>query len=343
MTQLNNEQKQLLFDYCLGLTAENETAEAQALIASNEQAAEIHSKLNANLAPLQNIEPESCPDELVNRTILRLNNAARSSQRNLEQLLAKEQAKGEFVKTGLWFNLGKVVAAAAVILFVAGVFSTSTNFARQKSSQKGCEMNLAQIARGVNQYRDDHEGSLPTVATTTGAPWWMVGKQGNENQSNTRHIWLLVKGNYVNPSEFLCPGRRQIRVLPVQPSQIEYYSDFPAREHINYSLRIRCRKPENPNLNGRQVLMADMNPIFEKLPQNYSEPFKVEVNKDLQISNSINHNRRGQNVLFCDGSVKFVRTRHIDISEDDIFTLKDTRIYKGCEEPSCETDAFLAP
>jgi len=96
MTQLNNEQKQLLFDYCLGLTAENETAEAQALIASNEQAAEIHSKLNANLAPLQNIEPESCPDELVNRTILRLNNAARSSQRNLEQLLAKEQAKGLF-------------------------------------------------------------------------------------------------------------------------------------------------------------------------------------------------------------------------------------------------------
>ncbi|GAH66092.1 unnamed protein product, partial [marine sediment metagenome] len=32
MTLLNNQQKQLLFDYCIGLTSEEETAEAKALI-----------------------------------------------------------------------------------------------------------------------------------------------------------------------------------------------------------------------------------------------------------------------------------------------------------------------
>jgi hypothetical protein len=34
MSPLNNEQKQLLFDYCIGLTSQKETAEAEALIST---------------------------------------------------------------------------------------------------------------------------------------------------------------------------------------------------------------------------------------------------------------------------------------------------------------------
>ena len=45
MIPLNNEQKQLIFDYCLGLTSQEQAAEAQTLISSNEQAAVIHNKL----------------------------------------------------------------------------------------------------------------------------------------------------------------------------------------------------------------------------------------------------------------------------------------------------------
>ena len=41
MNPLNNEQKELLFDYCIGLTSQTETDEAEALISSNQEAAEI--------------------------------------------------------------------------------------------------------------------------------------------------------------------------------------------------------------------------------------------------------------------------------------------------------------
>jgi hypothetical protein len=89
MSPLKDRQKQLLFDYCIGLTSEKQTAEAEDLISSNDEAAEIQSKLKAALTPLDSIKPATCPDDLAQRTILRLNNLARSSQIQLEQLLAR--------------------------------------------------------------------------------------------------------------------------------------------------------------------------------------------------------------------------------------------------------------
>ena len=343
MTELNNQQKQLLFDYCLGLTPEEATAEAEQLIASNEQAAEIHSKLKTALLPLKSLESESCPDDLAEGTIWRLNNLARSSQLQLEQLLAGEQARSVTDKSRFWRNLGEMVATAAVIMLVAGVLIAPLNFARQKSRQQACLMQLQRIGEGINSYSSDHDGKLPAVATAMGAPWWKVGYQGKENYSNTRHIWLLAKGGYVNPADFVCPGRSRGQALQLDLSQVQNYNDFPSRRYVTYSFRIRCIKPGEESPHGQKVLIADLNPLFERLPDDYSKPFKLQLNTDLLNLNSINHNRHGQNVLFDDGSAKFLKVRSIGVAEDDIFTLQDTNTYEGIEVPSCETDAFLAP
>jgi hypothetical protein len=344
MTELNNQQKQLLFDYCLGLTSEEATAEAEQLIASNKQAAEIHSKLKTALLPLKSLESESCPDDLAEGTIWRLKNVARSSQLRLEQLLADEQARSITDKSRFWKNLGEIVATAAVIVFVAGVLIAPLNFARQKSRQQACLMQLQRIGQGINSYSSDHDGQLPAVATAMGDPWWKVGYQGKENHSNTRHIWLLAKGGYVNPAYFVCPGRSQGQALQLDLSQVQNYNDFPSRKYVTYSFRIRCSKLGEESPHGQKVLIADLNPLFESLPDDYSKPFKkVQLTTDLLNLNSINHNRRGQNVMFCNGNATFVKVRQIGTSEDDIFTLQDTNTYEGIEVPSRETDAFLAP
>ena len=52
MKPLNNQQKELLFDYCIGLTSSEENIEAESLISSNQEAAEIHEKLKAAITPL---------------------------------------------------------------------------------------------------------------------------------------------------------------------------------------------------------------------------------------------------------------------------------------------------
>ncbi len=90
--------------------------------------------------------------------------------------------------------------------------------------------------------------------------------------------------------------------------------------------------------------MADLNPLFEALPD-HANPLSLSLNPQLVKQNSSNHNRRGQNVLFHNGSVAFRKNRFVEAGnlQDDIYTLKDTQVYKGCELPSSEADAFLAP
>jgi len=343
MSPLNNEQKQLLFDYCIGLTSQKETAEAEALISTNREAAEIHSRLRVAIAPLDSLEPEACPNELVEHTIWRVNNLADSSQRQLQQLLAGEQTRNVVTKGQLWWNLGKIAAAAAVFMLIIGVLVPTLGVARQRYRRQRCQMQMSGIFQGLSNYISDHDGQSPAVATTAGAPWWKVGDQGRENHSNTRHIYLLVKGGYVELSNFVCPGCKGEKPLQLTDSQIKRLKDFPSRRYVTYSFQIRCHRTGIGRLLCRKVLMADWNPLFEQLPEDFSRQLQLQLNRKLLTLNSINHNRRGQNVMFGDGHVKFLKTRFIGIAKDDIFTLQDTDVYQGCEVPSCETDFFLAP
>lgn len=346
MSPLKNRQKQLLFDYCIGLTSEEQSAEARALISANEEAAEIHSKLKAALAPLDSIQPESCPDDLAERTILRLNNLARSSQLRLQQLLAGEQARSVAVKGPFWRNLSKIATAAAIFMIVWGTFQTSLSYARKRHYQNRCQAQLGGIYRGFSNYMADYDGKMPAVATTAGAPWWMVGRQGKENYSNNRRIWLLIKGGHADQALFDCPGRRTKKIkIKLTPSQIQQFNDFLYREQISYSSRIPCPKSAKKVSPRLRALMSDMNTLFETLPRDYSKPLRknLNLNKDLSVLNSINHDRWGQNILFDDGCVDFCKKRCIGITEDDPFTLKNTDMYNGTEIPDCETDNFVAP
>ncbi len=344
MIPLNSDQKQLLFDYCLGLTSPEQTTEAETLISSNEQATEIHSKIKATLEPLNSIEPESCPDSLADRTVWRLNSMANSSQDQLQKLLASEQNREFTTRNRLRTGFGRRLATAAVLMIVGSLMITTfravSGYARHHSLRQQCQMQQSSIFQGLHNYISDHDGQSPAVTTLAGAPWWKVGDQGTENHSNTRRVYLLVKEGYVKPADFVCRACKYGENLEMTPSQLSKFKDFPGRRYVTYSFQISCRQIRNGKLLYRNVIMADWNPLFEELPDN-SKQLNLRLNKKLLTLNSINHNRRGQNVLFGDGRVEFLKTRFI--GTDDIFTLQDTDVYQGCEAPSCETDFFLAP
>lgn len=341
MIGLNGEQKELLFDYCLGLTSSKQTAETEALIASNPQASDIHEKLKATLEPLDQLESEPCPDALVERTVWRLNGAAHSSQDRLRQLLATEQRRYPAFKTRAWVGMARRLATAAVLLIVFSVLFNALSYLRFNSRLQQCQAQMAGIFRGLGNYIADHDGRPPAVAAALGDPWWKVGHQGAENHSNTRNVFLLVRGGYVGAGDFICPGCPRAASTQMTPSELRAYRDFPSRRLVTYSFQVSCRQTRDGRLLCRNVVMADWNPLFEDLPENFSEPLQLQLTKEMLSRNSVNHKRRGQSVLFGDGRVEFRKTRLI--GTDDIFTLQDTDIYQGCELPSCETDFFLAP
>lgn len=367
---MDKNEKELILDFYFRCGSDEHIDKARDLIAGNPEAAQLYASLEETLTQLDSVKYEPCPDNLVEITVKKLmlaaaqesvlsgspqdmhshtdkiSLAAIDSQQQLKKLIAREQFQEAAAKRSFWRNFGEVLATAAVILIVAGVLFPPLKLARQSAWQQICQMQLANIGKGISNYSSDHNGKLPAVATLAGAPWWKVGykPKSAENLSNTRHLWLLVKHGYVEPTDFVCLGKRQGRAIQFKSSQAKNYNDFPARRYITYSLRLKCDKLGNGDVKGRKVMMADLNPLFEKLPE-HANPLSLKMNKKLLSRNSINHNRRGQNVLFRDGGVVFQKTRFVDsdISKDDIYTLKDTSFYQGSEMPACKSDAFLAP
>jgi anti-sigma-K factor RskA len=129
MYSLSNEQKHVLFDYSLTLAAEKEAEQAGALIASNKEAAEVHSKLKSALSPLDTVQPEPCPDELAERTVWRLIQLANARQ-------AVKRPERIVVRSHLWHKAAKVGAIAAVILLGAGVLLPREPVPQPESAEK---------------------------------------------------------------------------------------------------------------------------------------------------------------------------------------------------------------
>lgn len=343
MKDLSREEKELIFDYSIGVASEEQIQQAEQLMASNSAASDFHSRLKQTLQPLGGLKVPSCPDELVEGTIFRAMNLGADSQRRLQQLIEHEERLRAGRGRGFWRNLVEVAAVAAIIMLFAGVSVPSLRSARQRAWQNCCQAQMSRIARGFSEYASEHDGALPTVAAFNGEPWWKVGYQGAENHSNTRPLWLLVKGDYVNATDFVCPGRRQGRAIQFDQRQVKQLADFPSRKYVTYSFRIVCKSLKKDGAGGPRVLMADLSPVFEQLPENYSNGLCRQLCDELMKLNSSNHQGRGQNVLLSDGSVTFARQRGVGLAADDIFTLRDKQIYYGSEVPSCETDTFLAP
>lgn len=258
MKSLSNQQKQLLFDYCIGLASQKESREAEALISCYQEAAELHYKLKSSIIPLESFKSEPCPDDLVEKTIFRLKNHVDLSQHKLKQLLSVEQERQNRYKSWFW---GQRIAVAAVFVIIGTVcvsaYSVVLNHARQKSWRQQCQVQLQQIWQAMSHYSSDYDGKIPTIAATAGEPWWKVGYQGLENHSNTRPMWLLAKLGYIKPADFVCPGNCHGKKLKLNDIQVKSYNDFPAREYMAYSFQVSCHETASDKLLSRKVLMAD--------------------------------------------------------------------------------------
>ncbi|MCX5644932.1 MAG: hypothetical protein NTZ17_09650 [Phycisphaerae bacterium] len=348
MTRLSDQQKQLLFDYALGLASDREAVQVEKLLAWNQEAIELQRTFQVALAPLDSVELDRCPDELTERLSIRLKAAGRQDPdiNRLEELLAAERLRSRTIKIPLWRNWTEVVTAAAAVFLFMSILFPSVGFMRQRYAQTHCGTHLAGVYEGFRNYMSDHDGLVPAVAMTPGSPWWKVGYQGQENYSNTRRPWLLVKNGYVQPNQFLCPGRRELYAVSYDGFKVQNLNDFPSQIYIQYSIHIACPTSIDRDLRQKGVLLADRNPLSEALPSDLSERPNLRLDEGMMTANSRNHRNRGQNALLNDGSVEFIKARHSSVSDDDIYVLQgmscNTEV-SGCELPSCNTDIFLVP
>lgn len=344
-----------MLDFYFNCASQEESDAARKLLESHKGAQEFYHKLNHSLGALENLDHDansSCPDHLVQKTLEKLYSHQPSiesaSADRLNQLLANENEKIVTKRQSFWRSFAEAVSVAAAIVILSGVFVPVTRQMRAQAWQTACQANLNKISQGIAQYAGDNQGALPSVETRAGNPWWKVGSTQPQNQSNTRHVWVMVKRNYVNPKMFACPGNCNSRSLPIiEQEKIQSMPDFPDRRYITYSFQLICDTNKAVLPSSRTPLMSDVNPIFEKcvkIPKDYAkaEFDPVKLSEKLLKVNSSSHRGKGQNIMFSDGTVKFTSQRVLD-QNDDIFTVQGKDTYLGTETPSCDKDVFLVP
>ena len=147
MSSVNNDKKQLLFDYCIGIASREQSERASQLINQNEEASILYSKMKAALMPLDNIGIQNCPDDLVERTLFRIRNIP-NPNRELTELLKAEQNKKAPIKIGFLRNLTEVAVIAAALLFITGILVPTFGYARNKYWQQQCASSIGDIFDG---------------------------------------------------------------------------------------------------------------------------------------------------------------------------------------------------
>jgi anti-sigma-K factor RskA len=351
MDTLSKKEQDILLDYYFECADQQEAETARQLLQTHQGAMEFYNRLNHSLSALEHLDHEAhanCPDHLVENTLAKLYaHESSSGPQRLEQLLQAESGKIVTTRTSFWRSLAETAAVAAAVVIFSGLFVPVTRSMRAHAWQAACESNLSKIAQGVTQYAGDHQGMLPAVATKAGNPWWKVGSTQPENQSNTRHVWLLVKQGYIQPEAFICPGGSKGNVIKLDKVQIASLADFPNRRYITYSFKLISDSNKALLPTSATAIMSDTNPIFEpclKAPdcllKNELDP--ITLNASMLKMNSSSHRSKGQNVMFSVGAVKFLSGRLVD-ENDDIFTAKGQDTYKGTETASSEKDVFLVP
>lgn len=367
MSHLTPEQLQLVMDFFFQCGEEGELERGRLLVETDSEAAQFFASLGVTFRCLDCLDGEECPDDLVALTIARLKLAARVQQTSpadrLDELLKHESRKtlpfdfsssqslpSSESKPRVLKLAFEIAAMAAAVVLVSGLLLPAVSAMRDHSRQVACSVNLGRIGRALSAYADDNDGRFASAQLQPGQPWWMVGDQSEQPRSSTRYVWQLVRLGYVGGENFVCPGHRDGCTVQYNSASMAGLKDFPSPQNISYSVMLRCGQKKTMIQNGqRRIILSDMNPVFVTFRKRIGtncvtqreEYERVLLNEDLKRMLSPNHSQRGQNVLFCDGSVEFLASRFYQ--EDDIFTVRGVETYTGHEVPADEKDIFLVP
>ena len=218
-----------------------------------------------------------------------------------------------------WWRRADVLVAAALLILVGGLGVIGMAALSDKRHVTECQENLHRFHNALMAYAEKHEDAR--------FPW--VESQAPKNFAGSFIPALCEEG--VLPSDVTvgCPGSEPRAPTPITFAQLgELYRSRPDEYHDTtralagcYAYSLGYRDPEGTrhygltrNMDGRLPIMADMPPC--------------RTANDVEPGNSLNHDGKGQNVLFIDGHVEFMTTRSVG-GDDDIYLNAERRVAAG--------------
>ena len=156
---MNHEQDRLIEELIgrhLGISDEPEPEAPRAPAAEVER---LLSNIDSVLAPLASWRVPDAPADLNASIMRRIDSATQTISFEEAAAAANERAAR---RAGGWFlSVRDLVAAAACITLLVGLFAPGYYHARRLAERQACRSNLSSIYAGMAAFGADHQGQLP--------------------------------------------------------------------------------------------------------------------------------------------------------------------------------------
>lgn len=257
------------------------------------------------LHALDDYPVEDADDTLVYATLARIDRVERERGDRLSIEAERQRAAGAGRR---WFRVPDFISVAAVMLLGVSLGWPLINEIRQQSMDSRCDSNLRMVAQGFASYASDYNNAMPASFATAG----LGGLSGWDNARNYDNLAPLVNGGYCDEGHLNCPGH-----CGIGPS----YS----YQHQTPGVRSMWESGQ------AQVVFGDRNPIVDAV--------RIGQPGMPSLSLSLNHGRRGQNVIQHDGSTSWLIVPRV--GHDNIWLPNGVIYLQRGDMPRDLSDVFL--
>jgi hypothetical protein len=257
---------------------------------------------------------------------LRFRVLARVAEDRLEHPLLRLKAPPIGSERGgrSWWRRADVLAAAILMLVVGPLVPSAVSYAKSRFQIGQCQNNLRAFHTSLMAYTDLHDGRLPRV-----------DKEPPRNLAGVV-VPILYQEGLAQGLDIRCPSS-QTPEVPLH-SLAELDTAYTNHEisfgrlanqlsgGYAYAMGYQDASGQLHGLRVDSVLMDnDLIPVMADRPS-FNQTQGVFT---APTPNSLNHDSRGQNVLYLGGAVRFVTNTHIGAYGDDIYLNQQNRIAAG--------------
>jgi len=245
------------------------------------------------------------------------------------------------------FTLVELLVVIAIIAMLMSILMPALAKVKAIAQRLMCGTNLSGIGKTMHLYATDFDDDFPvaggpeatwgTIGTITDCAaveprsgWTLeataYGRPGQNKITISSSLYLLVKYEEVQPKQFICKSDIGAEVFGVSgEDQLTDYWDFcsHAGKNCSYSYHMpyydQQRNPGFPLTSTSEPgspVCADRSPFLDT---NVTEDALTVFIEDPDRAVSAPHQFEGQNVMFCDAHVEFLRLPMVGIEEDNIW------------------------